>query len=114
MAEFNGQLYCGTLPSGKVFRYEAGKNALWGRPLAAGWQHLVAVKKGGRLLLYVNGEQVAESSEFDPSDYNLDVDVPLKIGAGSNDVLNGRLSDVRIYRRALDPEEIRVLAQPNP
>jgi hypothetical protein len=114
MAEFNGQLYCGTLPSGKVFRYEAGKNAMWDQPLAAGWQHLAAVKKGDRLLLYVNGEQVAESATFDAADYDLDTDVPLKIGSGSNDVLKGRLSDVRIYQRALQPAEIRALAQPNP
>jgi outer membrane protein assembly factor BamB len=114
MAEFDGQLYCGTLPSGNVFKYEAGKNALFGNALSAGWHHVVAVKRKDRLTLHVDGELVAESSSFDPIDFDLDLNAPLKIGAGANDVFNGRISDVRIYQRSLNSEEIRQLAQPQP
>jgi dienelactone hydrolase len=112
MAEHDGQLFCSTLPSGKVFAYEAGKNVLWGQPLAPGWHHLTAVKGDGRLTLYVDGRQVARSPRFDTARFDLSSDAPLRIGAGTNDVLRGRMADVRLYRRILGPDEIRLLASP--
>ena len=112
MAEHDGRIYCSTLPSGKIFAYEAGRNVTWGHSLSSGWHHIAAVKGDGRLSLYVDGEQVAQSPRFDTNLFDLSHDVPLKIGAGSNDVLKGRLSDLRIYRRVLNAEEIRELAKP--
>jgi hypothetical protein len=109
-AEFQGRVYFSTLPSGRVFAFEAGKSATWERPLPAGWQHVAAVKRGRRLELYVNGKRVASSAPFDAADYDLAGDRPLRIGAGANDFFRGRLRELRLYQRALTSAEVRALA----
>jgi hypothetical protein len=106
MAVFNGKLYCGTLPSGHVFSIEAGKSVTYDHALPAGWVHLAAVRGADRLRLYVNGKLVATSSAFTASDYDISNDNPLKIGFGTHDYFNGKLKDVRIYRRALNNGEV--------
>jgi hypothetical protein len=110
MAEFQGRLFVGTLPSGHVWSMEAGKNATCDHELAPGWRHLVATRHGRRLKLYVDAAQVAVSTEFEPADFDLSCEQPLKIGFGPNDYLNGRLRDLRIYNRALNDTEIAQLA----
>ena len=111
-AEFQGRAYFSTLPSGHVFAFEAGRNVTWDRELPAGWRHVAAVKRGGRLELSVNGERVAVSAGFDAADYDLASDRPLRIGAGANDFFRGRLRDLRFYHRALSAAELRELAGP--
>ena len=61
--------------------------------LAPGWRHLAAVRRNNRLRLYVDGKQVSESTTFNPSEFDLTNDKPLKIGAGGVDTFNGRLRD---------------------
>jgi hypothetical protein len=68
------------------------------------------VRERSRLTLYVNGDLAAHSTEFDPAAFDLDNAAPLKIGAGTHDVFCGTLRDVRLYSRALAPEEVRTLA----
>lgn len=111
MAVFGGKLYCGTLPSGHVYSLQAGKNVTYDHALPAGWVHVAAVRAGDGLRLYVNGEQVATSSAFDADDYDVTNDKPLEIGFGSHDYFNGKLKDVRLYRRALSDREIAGLAE---
>lgn len=112
MAEHEGKVFCSTLPSGKVFSYEAGKTAQWGREFPEGWRHVAAMRSSGRLTLYVEGAQVAQTAPFSNDDYDLDVDRPLFIGRGMNDAFSGRMSDVRIYDRALSAAEVALLAKP--
>lgn len=111
MAEHEGRLFCGTLPSGKVFAFEAGRNVTWGHSLPAGWRHVAAVKSSDRLTLYADGQQVAQSPQFDAASFELNQKIPLQIGSGANDRLLGRLADVRLYQRVLNPDEIRRLAK---
>ena len=111
MAEFQGRLFCGTLPSGHVLSIEAGRNVTYDRELAAGWHHLAATKRGGNLKLYVDGKSVATSRGFEPDGYDLSADRPMKIGFGPNDYFRGQLCDVRLYDRALSNEEIIRLAR---
>ena len=109
-----GKLFCGTLPSGHVMSLEAGKSVTYDRALSPGWHHLVAVRDTGRLQLYIDGNRVAESDAFDPSQYHLSTDGPLKIGFGQHDYFNGRMKDLRIYSRALsadDIEEVQAVAK---
>jgi hypothetical protein len=106
MAVFDGKLFCGVLPSGHVLSLEAGKSATYDRALSAGWHHVAAVKSSDRLRLYVDGKRVAESSEFNPVDYDLSNNGPLKIGFGQHDYFNGQLKDVRIYNRELSPQDV--------
>ncbi|MDZ4401440.1 LamG domain-containing protein [Prosthecobacter sp.] len=111
MAVFNGRLYSGTLPSGHVRSFEAGKNATDDRELAPGWRHIAAVRDGSRLKLYIDGRPVAQSSEFEPAQFDLTNKSPLQIGSGPQDFFNGKMKDVRIYSKALTAAEVVELAR---
>ncbi len=111
MAVFQGKLFAGTLPSGRVYAMEAGKMATWDRVFPAGWRHVVAVRDGGVLRLYVDGAPVAVSTSFHAREYNLNNDRPLTIGLGVNDYFDGLMSDLRLYNRALGESEIAGLAR---
>ncbi len=111
MAVYDGQLFCGVLPSGHVHSLESGKVATLDRELAPGWKHIVAVKGSDRLRVYVDGSEVAQSTAFDPNDFDLTNEASLKIGAGSGAFFDGRISDLLLYNRALEPEEIDRLYQ---
>jgi len=114
MAEHDGRLFASTLPSGKVFAYSAGQQAMWGHTLSVGWHHVAAVKSANRLTLFVDGARVAQTPPFDATSYQVDASHPLRIGTGSNGPLNGSLADVRIYRRALGGAEVEALAEIKP
>jgi outer membrane protein assembly factor BamB len=111
MAVFDGRLFCGTLPSGRVFALEAGQGVSLDRPLAPGWRHLAAVREGGRLSLYVDGSRAASSTSApDSPPLDLTNRAPLRIGLGAYDHFRGSISDLRLYDRAISPEEIAALA----
>ncbi len=109
MAEFDGSLFCSTLPSGRIYRYRAGVSAMHGESFPPGWHHVVAVRSGRRLLLYLDGKRVATSAEFEPDAYDINSDAPLRVGFGENDHFNGSISDVRLYRGALSESAIKSL-----
>jgi hypothetical protein len=92
---------------GKVFSMEAGKCVSYDDDIGAGWKHMTAIRKAGRLTLHVNGKLVAQSSPFRSDDYDLTNDRPLRIGFGEVDYFSGKVQDVRIYNRALIGSEIR-------
>ena len=48
---------------GKVFCIEVGKCISYDYDLGSGWKHIAAVKEGGRLKLYINGELSERSGE---------------------------------------------------
>lgn len=110
MAVFNGKLYCGTLPAGHVMSLEAGKMATVDRSLEPGWRHLAAVRKNGRLSIMIDGKIAAQSGEFNPGDYELGNNRPMRIGCGAHDHFNGRMCDLRLYRRALTVSDTTALA----
>lgn len=114
MAEHEGQVFCATLPSGKVFAFAAGQQVQWGHSLSSAWHHIVATRSSSRLTLHVDGKQVEQSPEFDTSHYLLDTDAPLTLGGGINGNFNGKIRDLRIYQRALSPSEIETLARHRP
>ena len=110
MAESQGRLFVGTLPSGRVLSIAAGANVTHDRSLPTGWQHIVAQRAGRELKLFLNGRPVAKSVAFDPDDYDLSTDAPLQIGFGPTDYLHGRLRDVRLFDRAISAAQIETLA----
>lgn len=109
MAVYKGRLFSGTLPSGHVKSFEAGKNVTYDHPLKPGWRHIAAVRDGSRLKLFVDGQSVA-AIDFDPKQFDLTTKSPLRIGFGSHDHLNGKLKDVRLYEGAISSEQIQQLA----
>ena len=110
MAVYQGRLFVGTLPSGRVLSIEAGRNATHDTPLTPEWHHVAAVRDTDRLRLYVDGACVAESAVFESSDFNLNSTQPLKIGFGAQDYFQGQLADVRIYRGALNADDVQKLS----
>jgi Concanavalin A-like lectin/glucanases superfamily len=99
---------------GKVFSMEAGKVASYDDDLGPGWKHLVAMREGGRLNLFVDGKLVARSSTFDPAEYDVSTNQPLRIGFGQTEYFDGKMSDVRVYNRALSDQEIHQLSSTKP
>jgi hypothetical protein len=57
----------------------------------------------------VNGNLVAKSTSFDPSEYDVSTDQPLRIGFGQTEYFAGKMSDVRLYKRALNDQQVREL-----
>ena len=92
---------------GKVYSIEAGKCVSYDDDLGPGWKHIVAVREKDRIKLYVNGKIVATSSAFQPDDYDLSNNRPLRIGFGEMDYFSGKIREVRIFNRALDGKEIK-------
>jgi hypothetical protein len=99
---------------GQVFSMEAGKCVSTSRDLGAGWKHLAAIREGKHLKLYINGELVAQSSPFEAADYDLSTEQPLRIGFGQIDYFNGKIAEVRFYKKAITPTQIRELAASGP
>lgn len=122
MTIYNGRLFasigsCTSSPldapadvRGQVFSMEAGKNVTYDDDLGSGWKHLTAIRQGGYLKLYIDGKLVKESSSFDPAEYDISNNQPLRIGFGQSDYFSGKMRDVRIYNRALSDQEIGRLA----
>ena len=56
--------------------------------------------------LYVNGELKATSTSFDPQEYDISNQEPLKIGSGETASFSGRIRHVRLYNRKLNADEV--------
>ena len=110
MAVFQGRLFVGALPSGRVLSIEVGRNVTYDKPMPAGWHHVAAVRDTHRLRLYVDGKQISESAPLEEGQYNLSGSSELKIGFGAQDFFKGRLADVRIYQGALSQEDVQTLS----
>jgi hypothetical protein len=110
MAEHDGKVFCSTLPSGKIFSVEAGRNILSPDPVPSGWHHIAAVKSKNRLTLYLDGKKLVKSEPYKSGLFDLNNNEPLRIGFGNNDYFNGSMADLRLYNRSLNPGEIRFLS----
>jgi hypothetical protein len=99
---------------GKVFSMEAGKCASDDNDLGHGWKHIVAMRAGTELKIYVDEKMVAKSSSLKPTDFDISTDRPLLIGFGQTDYFAGKIANLRIYNRALDDATIQKLAAEKP
>ena len=113
MAEHGGRVFCSTLPSGRIYTYEAGRNVQSGTTFPTGWQHVAAIRTQGRLALFLNGKELAFRELPAGEAYNLTTDRPLRIGFGENNYFLGSLAEVRLYQRSLSAEELHALARPS-
>ena len=73
------------------------------------WVHLAAVFKRPQITTYVNGKQVGSARWDYPVGQNGDLQVGRWSGSASH---AGLIDELRIYRRALEAEEVRALANP--
>ena len=73
------------------------------------WVHLAAVFKRPQIATYVNGKKVGSATWDHPVGQSGDIQVGRWSGSATH---AGLIDDVRIYRRALDAEEVLALANP--
>lgn len=90
-------------------------------PLALNrWHHLSAVYDGSRLakgaVVYLNGKPAGMTVVVDTLNQDFGVKKPLRIGAvaGPGARFRGLMDDVRVYDRALRPDELAVVAAESP
>jgi hypothetical protein len=100
MAIHRGMLMVGTLPSGRVHALRLGTAVSTGRSVASGRHEIMAVRRGPRLELHIDGGLVA--SEAHPEGLTLDLGVlpPMSIGSGPRASFRGEVDDVRFERGA--------------
>jgi hypothetical protein len=91
---------------GKVFSYSAGAAVSHDHDLGTGWKQVVAVRKGNRLTLSVDGQQTV-STEVDGDLIDVSNEAPLQLGFGPQSHFHGQMREVRLYNRALSPDEIQ-------
>lgn len=73
------------------------------------WQLLTAIREGNEMRLYVNGILVGTNVV---TGVMVDEDAPLLIGSRlqlQSSTVHGNIDEVRIYNRAITPEEIEIL-----
>jgi hypothetical protein len=93
---------------------EAGKCVSYDRDIGSGWKHICAVKRNDHLELFVNGKKESVSTIFDPADFSLYNEQPLRIGFGETDYFSGKIREVRLYNLAINDMEIRHLTEHQP
>jgi hypothetical protein len=101
LAMYNGKIYAGSLPMANVWRLDAKEFTFVGN-----LDNTDSVYEGPRLKLHVDGRLVATSSAFNPADYDLSNNQPLRIGFGIGANFHGAMRDLRIYSRALTLQEV--------
>ena len=86
---------------------EGYKNALFFKSSTYNWTHLVGIKTNNHLETWVNGFKI---NEYDgPIGSIRNPGLPLTIGKSSNDYyFNGSIDELRIWNRALSPDEIKM------
>jgi hypothetical protein len=84
------------------------------------WSHVSLTYDGSRLAsgvrLYLDGRQLRTKIGLDYMNQPFDAKQPLRIGGGLGveNRFRGQMAEVRVYRHALSPDEVAVLAVPEP
>ena len=78
------------------------------------WHHVAVTYDGGRkargVHLYVNGEEQGQEIDWNDLIFPFGSEEPFRIGAGGGEPnFEGMIDDVRVYDRALPPEEAKLL-----
>ena len=95
MTSFQGKLFAGTgtcfaradtdadSSLGRVYALQSGQVVSHEHDIGGDWAHLVAVRHGQNLSLYVNGKLSGTTLSECNTDFNLTNHVPLQIGFGA-------------------------------
>lgn len=76
------------------------------------WHHITCLGTGSAVILYVDGQQVASTAHVPAANYGTGDNFSIGIGVqagGSNGPFDGLIDDVRVYSRALSPQEMNSL-----
>lgn len=111
MVVFRGELFVGTLPSAHVHSMRAGSVATNDQSLVPGWHHLTGIRRGGLVELFVDGVLVSTGEgDVMAGSITPSAETPLVLGGGPRAGLEGELAAVRLWDRALNPDEVRELS----
>jgi hypothetical protein len=94
----------GTL--GRVYAAQAGQMVSHEHDIGGDWTHLVAVRHGKQLRLYVNGRLSGSSPAPAGHSFQLSNPRPWTIGSGPQSSFDGAIADVRLYGEAIAESEI--------
>ena len=97
----------GTL--GRVYAAQAGQMVSHEHDFGGDWTHLVAVRAGAQLRLYLNGRLAGTSTAPAGHCFDLSNTRPLWIGSGAQSSFDGAIADVRLYGAVLTEPEIAQL-----
>jgi len=95
----------GRQTAGGNWEYANGDSGLAGD---GQWHQLVGVRKDGTTRLFIDGTLQAGSTTLEPA---FDSFCKLYVGSDSHNYLQGSVSDLRVYNRALSIEEISLFYQ---
>lgn len=122
MASYQGKLLAGTGSClgltedqdpegtlGRVYSIQAGQVVSHERDIGGGWTHLAVVRRGPELRLYVNGELSSSADGPEHRVFDISNTEPLLIGFGAQTFFTGAMSDLRLYGKAINAEDIRKL-----
>jgi hypothetical protein len=93
-----------------AFRYADSKKLVASFPKDNNWHHFSVKREGDKGVAFIDGKEVVVNESYF-SGANFNATSPLLIGCRVDNFFNfpGQIDDVRIYNRALRPEEIRYL-----
>lgn len=93
--------------------YFGGQNVT-GPTLTAGeWVHLVAIAGNGRVKIYKNGTQTTDTALTGTIDGGSSI-LALASNSSPGSYFGGNMDDVRVYNRALSPDEVKQLSEWGP
>lgn len=72
------------------------------------WHHIVGRLSGSNVEIFIDGEPAGSSSTYSGGGIK-DTSNAIEFGRSLSEYFPGQLDDIRIYNRALSPQEIRVL-----
>lgn len=96
---------------GRIHALTTGQVCSHEHDIGGDWTHVSAVRERKETRLYINGSLSASSRAPARTTFDLTNVSPLFIGYGTQTYFKGAISDVRMYRGALSPEEILESAQ---
>lgn len=96
MANYRGRAFYTTLPTGNIWSMSTGACATWDRELSPGWHDLKVERTAEKVMLSVDGKEVASRSTGELSLPKLESPMVLQIGDGPNGTFNGRIRNVRV------------------
>jgi len=82
------------------------------------WYHVVAIRRGANMELYLDGDIVGEKQNELADDFSVDNSSPFAIGIakywGTSRGFDGDINEVSVWNRALSPGEVRSLRHFSP
>ena len=97
----------GTL--GRVYALQTGQVVSHEHDIGGDWTHLVVVRQGAELRLYVNGQLCGSPQAPEGRAFDLSNSQPMRIGFGAQGSFAGALADLRLYSGTLAPDQIKEL-----